>query len=226
MKLKKDKRNYRVHDDRNKGIIARSLEECGAGRSILADSTGEIIAGNGVFEQAQKLGIKPKIVETTGDELVVVVRKDLKPNDEKRKTLALADNAASDTRAWNAEVVRQDWGRQEASAWGVAPSVWGEQPPVVFGNGGNANPSGGVNGQGGEESAENDNFDGSGLPEEIRERDLEPEELPKLEGDDQTACGRIIITYPFEKAQELCAILGLQTIDKVVYSLDELNKAR
>lgn len=226
MKLKKDRRNYRVHDDRNKGIISRSLEECGAGRSILADSTGEIIAGNGVFEQAQKLGIKPKIVETNGDELVVVVRKDLKPNDEKRRTLALADNAASDTSAWNAEVVRQDWGRQEASAWGVAPSVWGEQPPAVFGGAGGVLPSGGVDSQGASEKAEEDNFDGSGLPDEIRDRDLEPEELPKLEGDDQTACGRIIITYPFDKAQELCAILGIPSIDKVVYSLDELNKAR
>ena len=56
MKLKKDRRNYRLHDENNKRIIGKSLDECGAGRSILADSSGEIIAGNGVFEQAQKRG--------------------------------------------------------------------------------------------------------------------------------------------------------------------------
>ena len=215
MNLKKDKRNYRLHDERNKKIISQSLEECGAGRSILADSTGEIIAGNGVYEQAQKLGIKTKVVETNGDELVVVVRKDLKPNDEKRKTLALADNAASDTSSWNAEMVRRDWGKGEAVEWGVSPSVWGETPPTQFAGYG-VQPAGGDGGQ--------EEFDPSGLPDEIRGVDLVPEELPKIEGDDQTALGRIIITYPFERTQELCAILGLDSITKVVYSLDEISK--
>ena len=84
MNLKKDRRNYRLHDETNKRIIGKSLDECGAGRSILADSSGEIIAGNGVFEQAQKRGIKTRLVETDGSELVVVVRKDIAPGDEKR----------------------------------------------------------------------------------------------------------------------------------------------
>ena len=53
-KIKLDSKNYRVHTDKNKMIIDKSLKELGAGRSILIDSENEIIAGNGVFEQAEK----------------------------------------------------------------------------------------------------------------------------------------------------------------------------
>lgn len=117
--LKFDRRNYRIHDDRNKRLIGKSLKEYGAGRSILADSEGEIIAGNGVFEQAQKLGIPTRIVETDGSELVVVKRTDLKTSDNKRRGLALADNATSDTSAWDANILAQDWSEEELSEWGV-----------------------------------------------------------------------------------------------------------
>ena len=57
-KIKLDSKNYRVHSDKNKMIIDKSLKELGAGRSILIDSENEIIAGNGVFEQAEKQNIK------------------------------------------------------------------------------------------------------------------------------------------------------------------------
>ena len=52
--IKFDKRNYRKHNDKNKELINKSLEECGAGRSRLIDAENEIIAGNGVFEQAKQ----------------------------------------------------------------------------------------------------------------------------------------------------------------------------
>ena len=52
--IKFDKRNYRKHDKKNKSLIKKSLEKFGAGRSIIIDNEGEIIAGNGVYEQAQK----------------------------------------------------------------------------------------------------------------------------------------------------------------------------
>lgn len=107
--IKFDKRNYRRHNDENKRVIKKSLKELGAGRSIVIDNEGEIIAGNGVYEQAQKLGIKTRIVETDGSELVVVKRTDLATDDDKRKKLALADNAASDTSEWANDLLREDW---------------------------------------------------------------------------------------------------------------------
>ena len=118
-KIKQDRRNYRVHNDENKRVIRKSLEELGAGRSIVIDNDGEIIAGNGVYEQAKKLGIKTKIIETDGSELVVVKRTDLATGDDKRKKLALADNAASDTSEWADELLREDWTPEVLADFGV-----------------------------------------------------------------------------------------------------------
>lgn len=72
-----DKRNYRNHSIANKERIAKSLIDYGAGRSCVVDREGYLIAGNGVYEQAQKLGMRVKEVETDGTELVVVKRVDL-----------------------------------------------------------------------------------------------------------------------------------------------------
>ena len=108
-KIKLDSKNYRVHTEKNKMIIDKSLKELGAGRSILIDSENEIIAGNGVFEQAEKQNIKIKIVETDGTELIAVKRTDLKTNDKKRKKLALIDNHATDTSNFDMELIKEDF---------------------------------------------------------------------------------------------------------------------
>lgn len=117
--IKFDKRNYRKHNDKNKKLIKKSLQECGAGRSIIIDNEGEIIAGNGVYEQAQKLGLKTKIVETDGSELVVVKRTDLKTDDEKRKALAVMDNSTSDTSEFDLELLTADFSVDELSDFGI-----------------------------------------------------------------------------------------------------------
>lgn len=94
--IRLDPGNYRKHSKKNKELIAKSLTECGAGRSVLIDRDGALIAGNGVFEQAKKLNIPTKIIETDGSELIVVQRKDLSTKDLKRKKLAVMDNSSSD----------------------------------------------------------------------------------------------------------------------------------
>ncbi len=122
-KIKLDSKNYRVHPDKNKMIIDKSLKELGAGRSILIDSENEIIAGNGVFEQAEKQNIKIKIVETDGTELIAVKRTDLKTNDKKRKKLALIDNHASDTSEFDMELINKDFDKIELEEWGVEENI-------------------------------------------------------------------------------------------------------
>ena len=119
MEIKFDKRNYRKHDKKNKSLIKKSLEKFGAGRSIVVDAEGEIIGGNGVYEQAQKLGLKTKIVETDGSELVVVKRTDLKTDDEKRKALAVMDNSTSDTSEFDLELLTTDFSVDELSDFGI-----------------------------------------------------------------------------------------------------------
>lgn len=117
--IKFDKRNYRKHNDKNKSLIHKSLKECGAGRSIIVDNEGEIIAGNGVYEQAKKLGLKTKIVETDGSELVVVKRTDLSTDDDKRRRLAVMDNSASDTSEFNLELLQADFEVGDLSDMGI-----------------------------------------------------------------------------------------------------------
>ena len=117
--IKFDKRNYRKHDKKNKSLIKKSLEKFGAGRSIVVDAEGEIIGGNGVYEQAQKLGLKTKIVETDGSELVVVKRTDLKTDDEKRKALAVMDNSTSDTSEFDLELLTADFTVDELEDFGI-----------------------------------------------------------------------------------------------------------
>ena len=120
MKIKQDKKNYRKHGDRNKAMIRRSLEECGAGRSILIDNENTAIAGNGVLEQAEKLGIPIRVVESNGSELIAVKRTDLSPDDPKRKELALADNATTDASDWDFDAMTDDgWTADDLSEWGV-----------------------------------------------------------------------------------------------------------
>lgn len=116
-KIKQDKRNYRIHDDKNKSLIKHSIDEFGAGRSILIDAEDEIIGGNGVYEQ---WGDRPiKVVETDGSELIVVKRKDLKTNDPKRRMLAIMDNSTSDSSYFDKELLEMDFPEEELELMGI-----------------------------------------------------------------------------------------------------------
>lgn len=117
--IKFDKRNYRKHNDKNKQLINKSLKECGAGRSIVIDNNNEIIAGNGIYEQAQKLGLKTKVIETDGTELVVVKRTDLATEDEKRKQLAVMDNSTSDSSEFELDLLQSDFDILNLQDWGI-----------------------------------------------------------------------------------------------------------
>lgn len=122
--IKFDPRNYRLHGEKNKKLIKKSLERNGAGRSIVADNQGYIIAGNGVYEQSKALGLKERIIETTGDELIIVKRTDIDYGTDKRKSLALDDNITSDTSAFDMEIVCEDFDNVELEDHGlnVAPA--------------------------------------------------------------------------------------------------------
>lgn len=119
MEIKFDKNNYRIHDDRNKQLINKSLKEYGSGRSILLDKEGVIIAGNGTYEQAKELGIPVKVIETDGSELIAVKRTDLSTEDEKRKGLAIMDNSSSDSSKFDMQKLQNDFSVPELQDMGV-----------------------------------------------------------------------------------------------------------
>ncbi len=100
-KITTDPRNARIHSDRNKEAVEKSLHELGAGRSIVVDKDGIVIGGNAVYEEAVKLGIPVREIETKGDKLIVVRRVDLATDDPKRKALALADNQMATLAEWD-----------------------------------------------------------------------------------------------------------------------------
>jgi site-specific DNA-methyltransferase (adenine-specific) len=97
--IKPDTQNYRLHPEASKNLIRKSLKEVGAGRSILLDKDNNILAGNGVYEQAQALGLKIKIVTTDENTLVAVRRPDL--TGRKATRAALYDNRTQELSAWD-----------------------------------------------------------------------------------------------------------------------------
>lgn len=115
--IKLDSRNYRIHGEENKRLIRKSLSECGAGRSIVIDRDNVMIAGEGVYEQAQALGLKVRIIESDGKELIAIKRTDLSTEDERRKLLAFADNHTSDTSRFDFSAVVEDFGIDVLDEW-------------------------------------------------------------------------------------------------------------
>lgn len=61
------------------------------------------------------------------------------------------------------------------------------------------------------------------LPEELQGVDLTPDDLPDIQGDDETEKQRIIIVYSKDQEDYLAALIGVAKIDKVVYNITELK---
>lgn len=124
--LKFDDKNFNKHTEYGMSLLEKSLRQNGAGRSILVDKDDNIIAGNGIVEAAINAGIsKTRIVEVTGDELVVVKRTDLELDSKKGREMALADNAtAAADLAWDEEKLEE-----AAEKWDLVPEDWGLELP-------------------------------------------------------------------------------------------------
>jgi hypothetical protein len=90
-----DPNNANKGTERGRHLLETSLQELGAGRSILLDKHGRIIAGNKTAETASEIGMEDvEVVRSDGRRLVAVLREDLDLDDpagEARK-LAYADN--------------------------------------------------------------------------------------------------------------------------------------
>lgn len=104
--LKPDAENANKGTERGLEMLEMSLRELGAGRSILIDKNGRIIAGNKTAERAASLGLEDVlIIPSNGKFLVAVQREDLDlTEDPEAKKLALLDNRISEIDlAWDAE---------------------------------------------------------------------------------------------------------------------------
>ncbi len=91
-----DSKNINKGSEYGTALLAKSLQEVGAGRSVLADKNGVLIAGNKTVEAYGAAGnTKIRIVETTGDELIVVQRTDLDINSPTGAKMKILDNTVS-----------------------------------------------------------------------------------------------------------------------------------
>lgn len=97
---------------RGREMLRKSVADYGAGRSILVDKNGVVIAGNKTRQAMADAGMtRALVVETDGSQLVVVKRTDLDLNDRKGKArkLAYADNRVGQIDLeWDPEVVLAD----------------------------------------------------------------------------------------------------------------------
>lgn len=119
--LKFDGKNFNKHTEYGMSLISKSLQELGAGRSILIDKDNNIIAGNGIVEAAGQVGLENvKIVETDGTEIIAVKRTDMKLDSEKGREMALADNAtASADLEWNEDNIAEFFEPEDTEKWGL-----------------------------------------------------------------------------------------------------------
>jgi DNA modification methylase len=95
--LTPDSRNANKGTPRGRKMVRESLKRYGAGRSILLDKSGNIIAGNKTVEGAMAVGLEDcQIVKSDGTKLIAVQRTDLDINDRAARELGIADNRASE----------------------------------------------------------------------------------------------------------------------------------
>lgn len=119
--LKFDDKNFNKHNKEGMALLEKSLQELGAGRSILIDKDNNIIAGNGIVEAAGQAGIENvKIIETDGNEIIAVKRTDMELDSKQGREMALADNAtASANLEWDTETIGEFFEPGDVEKWGV-----------------------------------------------------------------------------------------------------------
>lgn len=143
-----------------------------------------------------------------------------------QKEFIIKDNG--DFGQWDYDALANEWDADDLNDWGV--DVWqNKEVDDVFNDKLSAPTGGGapLSPEAAEILAnEQDNDNpvdfGGNLPAELQGVDLNPENLPKIQGSDETPFERIIIVYPKERKGEICSLLGLPDINKVVYHIDEI----
>ena len=119
--LTPDGENFNKHTEFGQKLLEDSLRKFGAGRSILVDKDGNIIAGNSTTETAAAIGMEDVIVvPTDGKKLVVVQRTDLSLDSPQGREMALADNMTA-LKGIDLDLakVQETLGDDLAKAWGM-----------------------------------------------------------------------------------------------------------
>ena len=169
--LVQDEHNFNKGTDEGGKLMERSFKEMGAGRSVLIDKHGKIIAGNKSQKAAIAAGIKRvRVIETTGDELIAVKRTDVELESEQGRKMALLDNLTTQVNlAWDEAELQTITGEIE----GFDPGDYGfDVGDLAVGDPDEA------------DKVEEDDFD----PEEVHETKVKKGDIFQL-GDHRLMCG-------------------------------------
>ena len=155
----------------------------------------------------------------------VIVARAEKMSEEEKKQFIVTDNASFGQ--WDFDKLANEWENDELRRWGV--DVWQPEHPDFSGGVSSHAISTGINVSQPSitsesiaiKSKEEDEEDFGFIPE-LNGRDLSPEELPKIEGNTEVAMDRVIIVYPKDRKDEISALLGVETIDRIIYNIDDL----
>ena len=90
-------KNARIHDEKQVDAIAESISRFGFISPVLADASGNVIAGHGRIMAAEKLGMKEvPVVNVEG------------MSDEERRAYILADNRLAEMGTWDMDTVTEE----------------------------------------------------------------------------------------------------------------------
>ena len=91
-----DDRNANRHTKSGSEFLRNTIDEFGFGRSAVSDKNNVLMIGNDSVRQAIETGRKKAVVvETTGDEIVIVKRTDIAADSREGRELAWRDNRAA-----------------------------------------------------------------------------------------------------------------------------------
>ena len=118
-----DGHNYNKGTEFGASLIEKSIRTLGAGRSILLDKKGRVIAGNKTLEGVVHAGFEDDdiiVVKTNGKQIVAVQRTDLDLDTKRGREMALADNATGKANLeWDYEALKDDFSGAQLEEWGV-----------------------------------------------------------------------------------------------------------
>ena len=178
--LVQDEHNFNKGTDEGGRLMERSFKEMGAGRSVLIDKHGKIIAGNKSQKAAIAAGIKRvRVIETTGDELIAVKRTDVELESEQGRKMALLDNLTTQVNlAWDETELQTITGEIEGFDVGDFGFDIKDMPQTEFATGTtDSQPTE-------QKQAEEDDFD----PDEVHETKVKTGDVWQL-GEHRLMCG-------------------------------------
>lgn len=151
-----------------------------------------VIGGNMRLEALKKLGYKSAPCKVIPESATV----------EQLRAYTIKDNNGYGE--WDFDLLAGEWDVAELSDWGLDFATFTDldlSEPTV------------------EQSTA---ISGSALPEELQGIDVTPDSLPKIEGTNETEYERIIIVFQSDKKKDVCNLLGVESLDKIVYRIEEL----